>query len=57
MFLNTLCTQSLNCVCVLKIGQFSLIINLFGPAFYLTAVAIDRSVEILSVRKEDGRKQ
>jgi hypothetical protein len=57
MFLNTLCPQNLNFVCVLKIRQFSVIFNLFRPAVYLTAVAIDRTVEVVSVRMEDGRRQ
>ena len=57
MFLNTLFPQNLHFVWVVKIRQFSLIINLFRLVIYITVVTIDRNVELLSVRNEDGRKQ
>jgi hypothetical protein len=57
MFLSTFCLQNLNFVCVLKIGQFSVISKLFRPVICLTAVAIDRTVERLGIRKDHGEKQ
>jgi len=58
MFLSTLFPQNLYFVWVFKKNrQFSVIINVFRLVIYITAVTIDRNVEPLVVRKEDGRKQ